>query len=337
MDVQPGQWERLDLRQAWPTEDKGFTRWLARPENLSWLGKALGLELELVGVEHRVGSFRADIVCRNVPTGSTVVIENQLGTSDHGHLGQLLTYAGAFDSFTLVWIADRFTEEHRRALDRLNELTDHRAALFAVEVALWRLREAVSADFHVVSGPAGTATTGTRPRPHRDTRPSRRSERAQERKPGMGLSPWQQLCQDYWLDFADFVRGGQGPVQSHGPTECAWYNVALGSSTCFLYAGIEYGTINVRIEIAGGERSRYFEALQARKHEIEAELGQSLDWQAWPDRLRSRIVLARGYGEAKNRAEWPAQHAWLLRALTDLHRVFAPRVRELDEASEHRG
>ena len=60
------------------------------------LGETLGMELEIKAREKDVGPFRADILCLDsgVPSNEAwVVIENQLGPTDHIHLGQLLTYA----------------------------------------------------------------------------------------------------------------------------------------------------------------------------------------------------------------------------------------------------
>jgi hypothetical protein len=62
-----------------------------------------------------------------------VLIENQLERTDHTHLGQLLTYASGLEAVTIVWIAERFTEEHRSTLDWLNKITDESFRFFGLE------------------------------------------------------------------------------------------------------------------------------------------------------------------------------------------------------------
>lgn len=91
-----GRLTRVELRAAWKNEATHFTPWLAEPDNLSLLAETLGLApdgLELRGQEQAVGPFRADLLCRSTEDNSLVLIENQLERTDHGHLGQLLTYA----------------------------------------------------------------------------------------------------------------------------------------------------------------------------------------------------------------------------------------------------
>lgn len=66
---------------------------MAREDNLALLGETLGIDLELEAQEKPVGPFRADILCKDLGTDSWVLVENQLERTDHGHLGQLLTYA----------------------------------------------------------------------------------------------------------------------------------------------------------------------------------------------------------------------------------------------------
>src|ERR1700690_2731972 len=115
MSANLGRLVKVELREAWISESTDFTPWLALPENIRLLGEAIGMELEVEAQEKEVGPFRADILCRD--TGTGVLIENQLERTDHTHLGQLVTYAAGLDAVTIVWLAQRFTEEHRAALD----------------------------------------------------------------------------------------------------------------------------------------------------------------------------------------------------------------------------
>jgi integrase len=46
--------------------------------------------------------------------------ENQLEKAGHSHLGQLITRVAGLKAANIVWIAERFTEEHRAELDWLN-------------------------------------------------------------------------------------------------------------------------------------------------------------------------------------------------------------------------
>ena len=133
-----GRLERVDLRDVWAKEDRDFTPWLARPENLEVLADTLGLELEAKAVETEkdVGPLRADILCRETGSGDWVLIENQLERANHGHLGQLLTYAAGLRAVTGVWIAERFSKEYQATLDWLNEITDEKIRFFGLEIEL---------------------------------------------------------------------------------------------------------------------------------------------------------------------------------------------------------
>jgi hypothetical protein len=68
-----------------------------------------------------------------------VLIENQLECTDHTHLGQLLVYASGLKAATIIWVAQRFTEEHRATLDWLNTITDEEFQFFGLDVELWRI------------------------------------------------------------------------------------------------------------------------------------------------------------------------------------------------------
>src|SRR3954449_13170506 len=153
-DTPLGRLERVELRDVWISEATSFTPWLARPDNLLVLAEALGIDLELEAQEKAVGPFRADLLCKDIGTDRWVLIENQLEKTDHTHLGQLLTYASGLEAATIVWIAARFTEEHRSTLDWLNKITDDSFRFFGLEVELWRIGDSPAAPkFNIVSKP----------------------------------------------------------------------------------------------------------------------------------------------------------------------------------------
>ncbi len=79
--------------------------------------------MELERAEHSVGSFSLDLIGRDLTNGTPLIVENQIEASDHGHLGQLLTYAAGTDAGTIVWVTKEFRDEHRVALDWFNEHT----------------------------------------------------------------------------------------------------------------------------------------------------------------------------------------------------------------------
>jgi hypothetical protein len=100
-----GKFVRIEsATEAWPSEAGNFTPWLAEDENLTLLGEALHMELEMEAIEYRVGSLRADLLARVADEPDhRVIIENQFGGTDHKHLGQILSYlAGIDDAKTVV-------------------------------------------------------------------------------------------------------------------------------------------------------------------------------------------------------------------------------------------
>jgi len=158
-----GKLERVELRDVWSDEAQDFTPWLAGEDGLDLLGKTLGMKLENAATEVDVGErYRADIVCTNTKDGSLVLIENQLEKTDHKHLGQLLTYAAGYEiaaaekavSIIGIWIAQKFTEDHRASLDWLNKITGEKFQFFGLEIELWEIEGSKPAPkFNIIAKP----------------------------------------------------------------------------------------------------------------------------------------------------------------------------------------
>ena len=166
-----GHLDPVDPATVWNSEPGDFVPWLIQPDNLRRLGDALGLDLEPVAREAPVGRFRADIVCRDRRGDGLVVIEAQLGPSDHSHLGQLLAYADGLEADVVVWLGNKFYDEHRSVLGRLNRSRDLGLRCFAVAIDLWQLDgPRAAAQFTVLAAPGdwrgpAAGTPGHRPAP----------------------------------------------------------------------------------------------------------------------------------------------------------------------------
>lgn len=150
--------KQVPLREIWGDEARNFTPWLATDEALKLLSDVIGRGLELVGTEVAVGPYSADILARvQGQDDHKVVIENQLGKTDHDHLGKIITYAAGLGAKTLIWISDRFCDEHRAALDWLNQNSGDRLNFYGLEIRAFRIDESRPApQFSVISSPNDT-------------------------------------------------------------------------------------------------------------------------------------------------------------------------------------
>jgi len=216
--------KKIDLRKAWKSEDQEFTPWLAGEENLELLGDTIGIELELVGREKDMGPFRADILCKNVEDDSWVLIENQIEKTDHKHLGQLMTYAAGLQAATIIWIASRFTEEHRKSLDWLNEITDKRFKFFGLEIELFQIGNSPYAPrFNVISMPNNWGKSV--------------SQAAKNISESIE-SETKALQYKYWQQLVDFIKESGSKLKPQDPRPRHWQTFAVGRSGFNLSATI---------------------------------------------------------------------------------------------------
>lgn len=119
------------IRKVFSREEE-FSNWLV--ENIKILEEKIGVELEDIEREYQIGSYFADIVARDANSEGMVIIENQFEKTNHDHLGKILTYASGLDAKIIVWIAEKFSEEHKQALNWLNENTGQDIGFFGIEV-----------------------------------------------------------------------------------------------------------------------------------------------------------------------------------------------------------
>ena len=193
-----GKLKKVDLREVWEHEATSFTRWLSQEENLDHLGEELGISIKLLKTEAEVGGFNVDILAEEEGSARKIIIENQLETTDHDHLGKLLTYASGTDANVIIWIFREIRDEHRSAIDWLNEHTDENIDFFAVKMELWQIGESLPAPkFQIVSNPnnwAKIAKTNT-----------------EQSK----LTPTKLYQFELWNKFKEFAQGPQPEPELH--------------------------------------------------------------------------------------------------------------------------
>ncbi len=83
-----GRLQEVDLREIWKHEQHGFSEWLSQEKNIELLNDEVGLTLTEIKKEVFVGSYRCDLVAIDETTGIVAIIENQLESTNHDHLGK---------------------------------------------------------------------------------------------------------------------------------------------------------------------------------------------------------------------------------------------------------
>lgn len=141
-----GKMERInDLRSIWPHEAYDFSKWLSQEENLAMLSDSVGIDVALEELESPVGDFSVDLYAYEEGTNRRIVIENQLEDTNHDHLGKIITYASGKDAEVVIWIVKRARDEHKQAIEWLNQHTDENIGFFLLEIELWKINDSLPA------------------------------------------------------------------------------------------------------------------------------------------------------------------------------------------------
>src|SRR5271157_1430826 len=308
---------RVNLRDLWPREATDFTPWLA--SNLSALGEALGMDLDLKQQEAPVGDFSLDILAHDLNRSRTVVIENQLESTNHDHLGKLLTYAAGHNATVVVWIAKEIREEHRQALDWLNQHTDEDLEFFGVIVEVLRIDE---------SRPAYVFRLVAFPNEYRKGVVSAAASSKGEAYRRFFQDLIDELRERHRFTGARVAQPKQGYSFSTGHSEAS-YGLSFARG----------GKVRTDLYIAGGDASQnkeLFDRLASDRENIEKEYGAALEWERRDNRSACRIAIYRP-GTIDDVKLHDELLKWSIEQLLKFKRVFGPRLSALlqTKANDH--
>jgi len=307
-----GKIKKLKLRDIWPHERKDFSPWLS--DNIGALGKALGMELELKGTEAAVGDFSLDLLAKDLGTGRTVVIENQLTQTDHDHLGKLLTYAAGFNASTVVWVTDFVRDEHKQALEWLNQRTDEETQFFGVVVEVIKIDDSRPAySFNPVVSPSEW-------------------QKSKKRQISGTVSRRGEAYRNYFQSLIDELREKYQFTNAKIGQPQNWYTFSSGISNIPFSASFAMGgkvRTELYIDVGDGEKNKaLFDWLYEQRDELQSKVGQELEWERLDDKRASRIAVYREGSIQSDEEELMGIKAWHIENLLRFKKVFPPVVKK---------
>lgn len=268
-----GKLEEVDIRELWKHEQYDFSEWLSKEENIELLNDEIGLTLTDIQKEVFVGTYRCDLVAKDEATGIKVIIENHLEATNHDHLGKLITYASGLDANVVIWIVKEAREEHRSAIEWLNNKTTNELSFFLMEIRAYKIGDSLPAPkFVVVEKPndfVKIVNTGV---------------------DSGELSKAQAERLIFWNRFNEVLILRNKPFNVRKATTDHWYSVALGTSEAHIEVTLVNKTNSIGIEVYIRENKNLFDKLFTVSEEIENELGFSVDWQRLDNKKASRII-----------------------------------------------
>lgn len=292
IQVNLGRIKQVSLREIWKHEAINFTQWLALPENLELLSDEINIELSVIDTEYNVGRFNVDIYAEESGLNRKVIIENQLERTNHDHLGKLITYASGLDAEIIIWIVKEVLEEHKQAIDWLNENTDEKINFFAVRMEVWRIGNSDPAPkFHIISQPNNWAKA---------VKQSVKSSMLTETK---------QLQLKFWTDFRTYVESENINLRLRKPYPQHWYDISYGRRDSHISLTLNSQSKEMACEIYIPDSKDTFEEFFNNKGEIETFV-PGLKWLELPTKKACRIKrIAKGNLTSENK--WPEYFKWM--------------------------
>ena len=253
--------KKVDVRKVWEHEARDFSAWLVKPENLELLSEQLGIDIEPTGTEIGVGRFRIDILAEEPRTGHKIIIENQLESTKHDHLGKVITYAAGIDAKYIIWIVNDILPEHLKAVEWLNEHLDEEIRCFLIRIEVWQIGDSKPAPrFELISAKNDWAAT------------------LKNSSVSTVISTTKLKQQEFWRRLCDFIRTKDTHIKITTPRPQHWLNFSMGNSLSHIAL-----TLNTQKNLLGCELyisndKTLFSYLNDNYEQIHKELGNEFEW-----------------------------------------------------------
>ena len=310
-----------DLRTVWKHEAMDFTRWLAEPNNMALLSEAIGLDIATVQVEDNVGDFNVDIFAIDETSGKKIIIENQLEKTNHDHLGKIITYASGKDANYIVWIVKKARNEHRQAIDWLNEHTDTELNFFLIEMELWQIDDsALAPKFQIVCQPNDWTKM---------VKETYGAGETTELKTKQG---------EFWDDINTYCKQEKVDFNLRKALPHHWYDIAMGTSRAHisLWLNSKKKSISCNLYIGGRDKDEnkdLYSYLLAHKEYIENLLGKDIEWSLLENKKASIIGINKNL-DFNIKANWEQMFDWFAITASSFKRAFYDIIQDYEKRHE---
>ena len=294
--------ERVPLREVWEHEEQDFTPWLQN--NIDVLNEVLkdeetNLYLSDPEREQDTENFYVDIVAED-ERGNTVIIENQLGKSNHDHLGKLITYLAATEAKAAIWIVSDPRQEHVDAISWLNR--SQLADFYLLKLEAYKIEN---------SSPAPLLTLIVKPGPRIINNDDPRFL--------------------FWTALLERMKKKSGLFANISPQSSIWISTGAGKYGLSYQFVIHKHDVQVLFGInrAKEETKEIFDRLSVHKEEINSKFVGELDWQQRPELKSSQIVNYISIGGYLDEEKWSQIQDAMIDAMIRLEKALKPHIEEL--------
>jgi len=305
-----GKIKKVPLRDLWKKEES-FTKWFE--ENIDYLNDVIGFDISIESREKNAGPFRVDLYGED-NNGNKVIIENQLEKTDHTHLGQIITYLTNLEAKTAIWISGEPIEEHKKAVEWLNETTPDDISFYLIQL------EAIKIGDTQAVGPLFTIIK--RPSVEIKQIGAEKKEYAQRHV----------LRNEFWAQFINEINKVNSMCSNVNPGTSNWISMALGMGGVSINAVISKKYARSEIYINRGakeENKKIFDHFFAQKDKIESDFGGKLAWERMEDNVTSRIKNQLDGVDVSNKEDWEKMNKFLIDSAIRMDKAFRKHVSKL--------
>jgi hypothetical protein len=235
----------------------------------------------------------------------------------------LLTYAAGYDANVVVWLTREFRDEHRHALDWLNQRTGEDTQFFGVVVELWRIGNSLPAPhFKAVATPNDWSKRKKSPNP-----PSLNSS-------GKFRQSLRDTCDALGIKYSGKPGGNWSWLNFEYPIKNVQYTAIWHKGKPGLEMMIERPGDDGRVW-----NHKTFKALELHQSEIDADLVESEEdeapvWESTESKVGTRVAITRTGSIYNDTESWDEYRDWMIRKLFRFREVFTPRLKQFAEQEQ---